>query len=340
MGPLLTTGTPPDAIRVIDEASVSVVREAVRACAAQAGLNRDRAESLVNAASELAHNQLAHAHAGEVVVRPVSRSGTAGVEVLASDLGQGIADPTAALRGEGRSAGPGRRGLGVGLSAAYRLADEIDFDVRWGEGTVVAARKYAAPIPRREVAIVGRPCAGERVIGDDALWLRDDLGLLCAVVDGLGHGPPAKTAAVEAMATVGRSPARAAVDLLDACGAALGGTRGAVMSVVRVDEVARDLVHAGVGNVTSHLYQGKSTERFLASPGVLGAPGPRARVQERRVPLDARNLLVMFTDGLSSRLDAAGDPYLLREPPLVIAHRLLLAHGREHDDALVLVAAF
>jgi anti-sigma regulatory factor (Ser/Thr protein kinase) len=338
--PLLIGGAPADAIHVVDEASVSVVREAVRACAGAAGLNRERAESLVTAASEIAHNQLAHARAGEIVVRIVSRSGTAGVEVVARDQGEGIADPTAALRGEGHPPGSPRRGLGVGLSAAYRLADEIDFDVRRGEGTSIAARKFAAPIPRREVAIVGRPCAGEAVIGDDALWLRDEHALLCAVVDGLGHGPLAKSAALEAMASIRRAPARTPIDLLEASGVALVGTRGAVMSVVRVDETTRELVHAGVGNVTSHLYKAKAVDRFLASPGVLGAPGPRPRVQERRVPVDTRNVLVMFTDGLSSRLDATGDPELLREPPLVIAHRLLLQQGRDHDDALVLVATF
>ena len=45
-------------------------------------------------------------------------------------------------------------------------ADEVDIDVRLGEGTCVWARKFASPVPKaREVAIFGRPCEGEAVSG-------------------------------------------------------------------------------------------------------------------------------------------------------------------------------
>jgi anti-sigma regulatory factor (Ser/Thr protein kinase) len=333
---LLTGGWPEGArpIHVIDQASVSAVREAVRGAAAGVGMARDRAESLVAAASELAQNHLSHATRGEALVRAISRRGTAGVEVLARDRGPGIPDPSAALRGQGGARG----GLGVGLSAASRLADELDFDVRWGEGTEIRARKFVSPIPRSEVAILGRPCAGETVIGDDALFVRGPDDLLCAVADGLGHGPLARVASAEAMATLRRSSAGAPVDLLERCWGPLAPTRGAVVSIARAEEATLTMVHAGVGNVASHLYGGRSTVRFVSTPGVVGKPGPRGRIHEQRTPLGGRHVLVMFTDGLSSRLDLASDPALLREPPLIIAHRLLTEHGRDHDDALVLVA--
>jgi anti-sigma regulatory factor (Ser/Thr protein kinase) len=171
VGTLLSGLWPADveSIPVRDEASVALVREAIRAEAAAIALERTRAESLVAAASEIAHNQIKHARGGEVLVRRIERAGTAGVEVLARDRGPGIADPTTALRGLVGAAGGG---LGVGLSAVLRLADEVDFDVRRGEGTGIAARKFVTPTPRREVAVLGRPLPGEPESGDDAVFAR------------------------------------------------------------------------------------------------------------------------------------------------------------------------
>src|SRR5438093_130152 len=84
--------------------------------------------------------------------------------------------------------------------AALRRSGEVDFDVRIDEGTCVAARVFAAPVPRSEVAVIGRPCSGETTSGDDAGFVRGDGGaLLLFAVDGLGHGPPAREAAARAV---------------------------------------------------------------------------------------------------------------------------------------------
>ena len=200
MGPLLGAGLPTGAetFAIDDQASVAVVREALRRLGTAAGLPSVRFEALIAAASELGHNQLAHGYRGWMAVRAISRDGVAGLEVIAFDGGRGITDPTAALRGEGRATGS----LGVGLSAAYRLSDEIDFDVRLGEGTYAAARKFATPLPRTEVAIFGRPIAGERESGDDAAFVRTDGALLVGMADGLGHGSEAREASARAMARV------------------------------------------------------------------------------------------------------------------------------------------
>src|SRR6185295_18454260 len=90
-----------------------------------------------------------------------------------------------------------------GLSSVLRLADEVDFDVRIGEGTCVFARKLVEPPPHKsEVAIFGRPHVGERISGDDAAFVRDGSSLLIAVADGLGHGSEARAASGAAVSFV------------------------------------------------------------------------------------------------------------------------------------------
>ena len=112
------------------------------------------------------------------------------------------------------------------------------------------------------------------------------------------------------------------------------------MAVARFDRQAHELTHASAGNISSHLYRPKSSRRFGSVSRVLGARGaPVPRISLERESLDPRPLLVMFSDGVSSRADLSADLELLRQPPLVIAHQMVMQHGRTTDDALVLVAS-
>jgi hypothetical protein len=113
------------------------------------------------------------------------------------------------------------------------------------------------------------------------------------------------------------------------------------MALARIDLGTSEIEHLGVGNVEALVAApAADTRRFSSTPGVLGV---RAGTPEVRgpaasgMPLPPRAVLVMVTDGLSTRLDPATEPALLRERPIVIAQRLLSTHGKDHDDALVLV---
>jgi hypothetical protein len=46
---------------------------------------------------------------------------------------------------------------------------------------------------------------------------------------------------------------------------------------------------------------------------------------------------VLFSDGVRSRVDLAGELDLLREHPVVVAQRVVERFGRPDDDVLVLV---
>jgi anti-sigma regulatory factor (Ser/Thr protein kinase) len=324
-----------EAERTEDEASVSLARDRVRAEGARLGLPPTKIARLVNVASELAHNQLAHARDGHIALRPVVRGGIQGLEVIAADRGDGIADPARALEGRPSRAGS----LGVGLAAVRELADEVDFDVRLGEGTCIFARVFSDVQTRGlEVGILGRPCDGERVSGDDAAVVREGDRLLVGVADGLGHGPLAREASMEAARVLRTAPSGAPDSVLAACHKALGKTRGAVMAVCAIDEGTRGLTIASVGNVSVHVYGFGPAKRFDGSSFVLGDHGraPRRIVTEER-RLERAELLVSFTDGVSSRASLEGDRDLLRQHPIQIAQHVLERFGGSHDDALVLV---
>lgn len=323
-----------DAALTLDEGSVSAARERVRVLGRAQGLSEPDVERLAIVVSELAHNQLAHAHGGAVAVLPVTRGGVPGVEVVAADKGQGIADPTAALSGPGNTTGS----MGAGLSSVLRQADEVDFDVRWGEGTCVRARKYVTPPPyRSEVGVLGRAYPGESVSGDHALWLWTEEALLVGMVDGLGHGPEAREAADRATELMREKPQLPLERMLEHCDMGLQGTRGAALGIVRLERTSGALSHACVGNIATLVCRPGRVDALACSPGVLGISRQRPRALLNASTLRPGELLVLHTDGLSTRTTVE-DAVLLRSHPLVVAHALMRQFAKNHDDALVLAA--
>jgi anti-sigma regulatory factor (Ser/Thr protein kinase)/serine/threonine protein phosphatase PrpC len=327
-------------LRVIDESSVAVVREKVRDEGRALGLPDTATAALVNVASELGHNQIAHAGGGEMAIRRIERANIPGLEVIAADCGPGMASPTDALQGVSRSGGGSKKGLGVGVHAVVELSDETDFDIRIGEGTCVWARKFAQAVPRRrQIGIYGRACPNEDVSGDDGTFLRGDDSLVLTIADGLGHGALAREAAALATETLASRGADPVDQALLRCHDALRETRGAVMAVAKIREPGNVAVVGCVGNVSVHVYGVGAARRFAGPSFVLGAAGRTPKVFLEEQMLAPSDAVVLFTDGLTTKTDLEGElDLVLREHPIRIAHRLLERFGRENDDALVLVA--
>jgi hypothetical protein len=219
------------------------------------------------------------------------------------------------------------------------LADEVDLDVRLGEGTCVWARKLpGGATRRRRVGVYGRPYPGEPASGDDASFVRTADALLACLADGLGHGGPAREASARAVRMAHAQSWRAPAALLAACDGALARTRGAVMAAARVD-AAGEVIAAGVGNVSLHGYGYVGAWRFGGSSFVLGTPGGARRIAEETHALAANDALVLFSDGVRSRIDLAGQFDLLREHPAVVAEHVVDHFGRDDDDVLVMVVS-
>jgi anti-sigma regulatory factor (Ser/Thr protein kinase) len=323
-----------DAALTLDEASIAQARERVRVVGRAQGLPAAEVERLAIVVSELGHNQLAHARGGAIAVVPVVRGGLPGVEVIAADRGKGIADPVSALRGLGSTTGS----LGQGLAGVVSQADEVDFDVRWGEGTCVRARKYATPPPyRSEVGVLGRAYPGEPLSGDHAFWLWGESALVVGVVDGLGHGSDAREAADQAVEVLRAHPFLAPEVMLERCQAGLKGTRGAAVGVAQLQRGSGAVSQSCVGNVSTLVCRPGQVEALSCSPGVLGIGQPKLRIHRAESSLRPGQLLVMHTDGLTTRT-TVDDAVLLRRHPLEVAHELMNRFGKNHDDALVLVA--
>ena len=167
-------------------------------------------------------------------------------------------------------------------------------------------------------------------------------GVLIAVVDGLGHGAEAATAARTAVTTLGEHASESVLALLERCHWALKGSRGVVMSLAFADRRQNALTWAGVGNVECMLFHANAATpanptraSLVTRGGIVGSELPQIRAQV--VPLAAGDVLIFATDGIR---DGFSDGLQFEAPPQQLAEHILSQHGKGTDDALVLVARY
>jgi hypothetical protein len=188
--------------------------------------------------------------------------------------------------------------------------------------------------------VAERPLPGERRSGDRAVLVAYDGGALVAAIDGLGHGGDAADAADTAAAVMTRIPHAEPVRLIEECHAALAHSRGAVMTLAWFDLVHESLSWTGVGNVEGRLVHASAgprapTEGALTKGGVVGYNLPSIRVTG--TDLEHGDVMVLATDGIASGFaQAIVTPGSAQD----IADRILAAHGKDSDDALVVVVRY
>jgi serine/threonine-protein kinase RsbT len=126
-------------IRVEDD--IVVARSSARELVRNLGFGMLDQSRIATAVSELTRNVIRYATdgRGDVVMRAAaSDNGRAGVEIVVSDEGPGIANLDLAMR-DGYTSGPG---MGMGLPGTRRLVDEMEIDTGPGRGTVITIRKW------------------------------------------------------------------------------------------------------------------------------------------------------------------------------------------------------
>jgi phosphoserine phosphatase RsbX len=193
---------------------------------------------------------------------------------------------------------------------------------------------------RLELGVAERALPGEWRSGDRAVLVAYEGGALVAAIDGLGHGGDAADAADVAARVLAEHPEEEPVRLLDRCHRALARTRGVVMTVAWFDLDDESLSWTGVGNVEGRLVHAAAgphapTHGALTKGGVVGYNLPSIRVTG--TDLDDGDVMVLATDGIDSGFARAiGKGGSAQE----IADRILAAHGKPSDDALVVVVRY
>jgi anti-sigma regulatory factor (Ser/Thr protein kinase) len=325
---------------VDDQSQVGEVRRVATSMAGQLGLDEQDRGRVALVLTEALNNAVKHGGGGEVLLRPIINS-RSGMEALIIDKGPGIADVERALRDGYSTAGT----PGTGLGAVARIADTFDIYSVAGAGTALlvrvcaggaeAARPHAVePAPAFEAGTVCLPRAGETACGDAWAIGRSAGRIVLIVADGLGHGPDASDASMEAIRVFRRSLSLPPADMLAEMHAALRSTRGAAVAVAVLDPKLKEIRYAGVGNIASSIVSVSETRSMVSHNGTVGHEV--RKIQEFRYDWPAGALVIMQSDGLQTHWRLDRYPGLMARDPALIAGVLYRDFTRGRDDVTVL----
>jgi anti-sigma regulatory factor (Ser/Thr protein kinase) len=320
---------------VTESSQVASTRRAATDLAVKSGLDDTTAGELAIVVTEAATNILKHAGSGLVLLR-LLRSGTLrGVEMIALDRGPGFSNLASSMQDGTTTAGS----YGVGLGAMRRLSRSFDIYSAPGKGAALWAQFWPrnAETPQQSIhyGVVCLPMAGEVVSGDSWALAVNASEATVLVADGLGHGPHAAAASELAAAVTMQSPTQPSAALLQDAHNALRATRGAAVAVARIDMHTEKLSFAGIGNIATYVCDRDGRRQLVSHNGIVGSNV--RKVQEFGAAWDSSTMLLMHSDGLTSRWDLQDYPGLEYHHPALVAAVLYRDCCRHSDDVSVLV---
>jgi anti-sigma regulatory factor (Ser/Thr protein kinase) len=325
-------------IRVDGSDQVGEARRSAAAMAAEVKLDAAEAARLALIVTECASNLWKHGGGGEILLNPLPGAGCLGMEVLALDKGPGMTNIAMCFQDGYSTAGS----PGTGLGAVQRLSSECDIYSTPGKGTALLARMRSAKNSREacppgylETGGVSVPMRGESLCGDGyAVWQGADFATVM-VADGLGHGPLANDCAVAAHGAFVESCQEQPTEILSSIHAALRSTRGAAVSVARLDWTRREIRYAGIGNVSGLVYDDLHSRQMVSQPGIAGHDTRNVREFTYAWPVNA--LVLLYSDGISTHWSLDLYRGLLLRDTSMIAGVLYRDWNRGRDDATMLV---
>ena len=324
------------ALAVKDQSQVSETRRRATEMAGRQGFGDTDSGRVALVATELATNILKHGNGGEILVGAYGEGPDGGIELIALDKGPGITNVATSLADGYSTAGTAGKGLG----AVVRQSHFVDIASWPGNGTAILARLKRGHPPEgfsdtSRIGAVSVPKLGEDVCGDSWSVSVGPEETTLLVADGLGHGPDAAEAAVEAVRLFHRFNGHRAPVLLEYIHGGLRATRGAAVSVARFQPGSGKLIYSGVGNVAGVIAVNGELKRMVSMPGTAGHNA--RKIQAFEYPFTT-GLVILHSDGLASSWTLERYPNLAARHPTLIAAVLYRDLTRHRDDATVLVA--
>lgn len=317
---------------VTDSSQVAQARRLIGDLAREIGFPRERIDKIALVVTELATNLVKHGGGGHIHAHQCDDAGGAGLEVLALDRGKGMVDVGRCMQDGYSTAGS----PGNGLGAIARLADDVQVYSRSDLGCAIMVRILQRPASNQHGALLGAvlaPYPGELVCGDNWSFMQSKAGPTIMLVDGSGHGVEAARAAKVATEIFASNAAESCETIVAVMHSALAATRGAVVGVARIDTAARVVRFVGIGNIAGRLILAGELRHMVSHNGTVGHVAPRIR--EFTYKYAGNPLVILHSDGLTTRWSHAAYPGLAGQHPSLIAGVLLRDHRRGRDDASV-----
>jgi anti-sigma regulatory factor (Ser/Thr protein kinase) len=327
--------------RIEDRSYLSLIKKEIARSAESMGFSAARIGKLDIIVTELLSNLVKFGiKKRELLWRPFVQEGLGAIEILAIDGGDGISNTNRAMEDGYSTSGT----AGEGLGAIRRLSDYFDLYSQPGQGTIALVRLFAedhaplASLPLTTGAISVAK-AGEKLCGDgyQIEYDRERRLLRLLVTDGLGHGPEAHRASEAAQDIFNGQEGSDQSQLLTQMHHAIKKTRGVVAMALGYGYAGQTLQYCGVGNISGRLLGYDGTKALTCFNGIVGHV-LSSRIHDQTLGWEKGKILVVHSDGLTSRWDLSKYPQVQKHDPTLIAACLYRDYNRGTDDITVLVS--
>lgn len=147
-----------------------------------------------------------------------------------------------------------------------------------------------------DISIYQMAKKGNWCSGDAFYTVRTDDYILCAVADGLGSGEQAMDASEAAMSVIKRNHHYDVETIIDRCNRVLWGTRGAVMTILKLDFQSGIIEYTNLGNITCTFYK-SSGEMYRPVPTRGYLSGKKNKFKTQQIPYEKDMIFIVYSDG-------------------------------------------
>lgn len=336
-------------ISIVESYSVSIARRKITEIAKEIGFDEKAVEEISIVVTELGVNLLDHfAINGKIICSYIKEGQKEGIQVESIDEGPGIADIEAMMEDGVSSSGS----LGIGLGAVRRLMSDLKINSTTEEqkkfnnqriGTKIITKKFL-PLKQHDTykliretryGIFTRSKIGENINGDNYFIRHFEDRSLISVIDGLGHGKDASIASKKAVIYLNENYYKELEDIIRELHVFLKHTRGVAISLALINETDGTLDYLGIGNVMTKVFNSPHPIRPINYNGTVG----KALRSFKTLSYSWRvgNIIIMTSDGISSRYDVEDGQISLNQHPMLIAKKIFDTYNKKHDDATIIV---
>ncbi|PRO65891.1 SpoIIE family protein phosphatase [Alkalicoccus urumqiensis] len=188
---------------------------------------------------------------------------------------------------------------------------------------------------KADVSVFHTAKGGNWCSGDDYFATAENGSITCAMADGLGSGEEAMEAASIAMTLVKEEASLPLEQLFHRINDAMSGTRGAVVSILRIYPEEEQCEYMNVGNITLHLhYPDGNVVRPVPKRGYLSGRPQRPVRQNWEFPKNT--YFSMYSDGFAKN-PLHRQLFSIHESPEEIMLRISREINHIDDDATFMV---
>lgn len=187
-----------------------------------------------------------------------------------------------------------------------------------------------------EVSAFQKAKKGKACCGDSYFVNETGSYFICAVADGLGSGELAKDSSQKVTEVVKKHQEEDVGLLMKKCNQALGGKRGAVLSVFKIHFHSKVLEYCGIGNIRVILVppEGKSIHPLPVSGFLSGTP---ANYRIQRFPFAGGSSFIAYSDGFDMTSKERSLLLNISSPTEISEHIPPLVENKRSDDVTFLL---